>query len=54
MSYDAEKTQKGIPNCMVQQFEDQDFYGRLFDIFLSNSDFLSDGTARMINNAALR
>ena len=33
MSYDAEKTSKGIPNCMVQQFEDQDFYRRLFEHF---------------------
>lgn len=54
MSYDAEKTQKGIPNCMVQQFEDQDFYGRLFEHFPYPIQIFSlDGTARMINNAAL-
>jgi AraC-like DNA-binding protein len=54
MSYYAGKAQKGIPNCLMQQFEDDEFYGRLFERFPYPIQIFSlDGTASMINDAAL-
>lgn len=54
MSYYAEDAQKGIPRCLVRKFEEQECYGRLFESFPYPIQIFSlDGTARMINNAAL-
>jgi AraC family transcriptional regulator len=54
MSYYAEKSSKGNTQLLMQQFEDEEFYGRLFERFPYPIQIFSlDGTARMINNAAL-
>jgi AraC family transcriptional regulator len=54
MSDNNESAQKGIPNYFMLQFEGQEFYIKLFESFPYPIQIFScDGTARMINNAAL-
>lgn len=54
MSYYAENAQKGMPGCLMQQFKEQDLHAKLFEFFPYPIQIFSlDGTARMINNAAL-
>ncbi len=54
MSYHAENALKEIPCCLMQQFEKYELCAKLFDLIPYPIQIFSlDGTARMINDAAL-
>ncbi|NLA83459.1 MAG: AraC family transcriptional regulator [Clostridiales bacterium] len=55
MSYYDENTRDGIPDSLMQKFDEQELFYRLFESFPYPIQIFShDGTARMINDAALR
>lgn len=54
MSDHEQKAQKKIPACLMQLSEEQEIHAKVFEFFPYPIQIFSlDGTARMINNAAL-